>query len=203
MDKKKPQIPFRLRFARRKNIRQITTDESKLGAEKSGATRYLIMKSLRAPARLLNRIPASTRPPTSHIAKKRKAWGVLGALILVAIVACSQTARKGYRAAGQSVETAAKDTSNAIRADASAADRWVSDKTAHSSSADNETSAKVAEVLLSDPQIETTDLTVDTAGNVVTLHGSIASEVENQRAEQIARNVLGSVYEVDDQLKVG
>jgi len=205
MDKKRFQIRLRIPFVRkRKSIRELTTDESKLGMEKSGATFGLIMKSLRAPKRMLiNRGPYSTSKRLNPEGKRKPVLVVAVVLVVIAIVASSQMARNAYRAVGRRANAAANATSNSVHTAASDVDHWVSNKADHYNRFDNETSDRVAKAVLADPQIDARDLSVETNGNIVILHGHVGSEVENQRAEQIARAVLGLSYAVDDKLEVG
>ena len=135
--------------------------------------------------------------------KKAQPWILTAALACLAIAGCSQEARNDYKAAGSSVTTAAKDAEKAVDADAVATGQSFADATDSTAKANHDTSARVKQALLDSPDIETTDLKVDTNGRTVTLHGGVQTEEQNQRAEQLARELLGSAYTVEDQLKVG
>ena len=194
MDKKRPQFPFRLPFVlTRKNLRQVSTDESQLGAQKSGVKLDIILRSLRGPR-------WSAR--NDKITTKTKAWAAVFALVIVAILCYVPLSKRGFRAAGRGVETAAKGAGNAISKDASAAGNWLSDKADHGDEASNDLSEKVADALKSDTRISISELSVETVRNVVTLRGTIENEDQNQRAEHIARTAAGSDYQIEDQLKV-
>jgi osmotically-inducible protein OsmY len=121
---------------------------------------------------------------------------------VLSVAGCTQSARSDYGAAGSNAATAAKDAEKGIVADATAAGHTITGAVDNTSKVNNQTSAKVKQAILDAPDIETTDLTVDTNGRTVTLHGSVLTEVQNQRAEQLARSVLGSAYYVNDQLAV-
>ena len=126
----------------------------------------------------------------------------MAVLAALTICGCSQDARKDYGAAGSNAANAAKETGKAIDADASAVGRSISDAANSSSSTNDQTSSRVKQAILDSPNIEATDLVVNTVDRTVTLSGSVQTEEQNQEAEHIARRLLGPVYTVDDQLKV-
>jgi len=61
--------------------------------------------------------------------------------------------------------------------------------------------AKVKTQFVSEDALDGSDINVDTDNNVVTLHGTVASERGRQRAVEIARSTKG-VQRVDDKLSV-
>jgi osmotically-inducible protein OsmY len=127
---------------------------------------------------------------------------VCTAIAGIIITGCTDEARTDYSDAGSKTAIAAKDTGKAIVADATAAAHSVAGEIDNASRANNQTSAKVKRAILDATDIETTELSVDTNGSKVTLHGSVVTEVQNQRAEQLARSVVGPNYTVDDKLAV-
>jgi len=132
-----------------------------------------------------------------------------GPLVLIAAIAgislfgCSQETRNDYHAAGSSVADAAKDTGKAIDADAKDVERSIADAGSSVQRANRETSARVRRAILDAPDIVATDLVVETKERNVTLRGIVETEVQNQSAEHIVRDLLGPAYTVDDQLTIG
>jgi osmotically-inducible protein OsmY len=126
--------------------------------------------------------------------KQKELWVVVLGLTLLMLSGCGPEAK-------QDVDKA--DT--AIKTDAAAASKSISDATANTKKAlsNDETSATVKQALLTAKDLTTTNLLVDTNGKKVTLHGSVPTGDQKKRAEQIAKTQLGSGYTVVDQLKVG
>lgn len=61
--------------------------------------------------------------------------------------------------------------------------------------------ARVRTVLMNDPEVSATQISVATSGGVVTISGSVDSPAEADRAVQLARSVEG-VREVQSSLQV-
>jgi len=119
---------------------------------------------------------------------------VLGAgFVLMVMNGCSPQAKQDV-----------SDADTAIKTEGAAASKSISDATANSKKAlsNDETSATVKQALLTAKDLTTANLLVDTDGKKVTLHGSVPTADQKKRAEEIAKNLLGSDYKVDIQLKV-
>jgi len=146
---------------------------------------------------------------------KKSRWLLASIAAVLAIGGCTDQAKQDYSAAGTDAANAAKETGKAISEDASKAGasfKSGADKAGQSLSAaaagakkalsNDETSASVQQALLAAKDLKTTNLKVDTTGTLVTLHGSVPTDDQKRRAEEIAKGVLGSTYTLDDQLKV-
>lgn len=122
-------------------------------------------------------------------------WGLAG---------CTQTARNDYTAVGANLKEAAKDTALAIETDADHAKQTVQEHLRNIPKAEqnSEVSSRVQSAI-SDQDLQIRGLTVDAHDQVVTLRGTIGSEVENQVAEKAARQAAGDDYSIDDKLEVG
>ncbi len=123
-------------------------------------------------------------------------------LAALTMTGCSLEARSEYRSAGFKAEAAGHDAGKAIGTDAKLVGHSIADAWNHAGNGDDKTSARIRNAIVTAPDIQTSDLKVCTNGSMVTLRGSVATEVQNQSAEHIARATLGRAYKVDDQLRV-
>ena len=205
MTKKRTSFPFSIKFVSKiKSLRRSTTDDTKLGARKSGATLDQILRSLRSPSRRLNNrmAPAEVATPDRTKANNRVA-GVIALIVFVVIVGCTQMARNGFRDVGKTIHSAANEAGRSFSGRNSSTNRAVADRADRTSPSNREISDRVEQALLEDDHLGLSDLSVETAGGVVTLRGKVISEVQNQRAEHIARATVGTGYTVDDLLVIG
>jgi hyperosmotically inducible periplasmic protein len=105
--------------------------------------------------------------------------GVLSAVALLALGACSPSDREQARSdANRAAQTARTETSKAAAGAEKALD-------------DAALTTKVKTALLADPQVKGTQINVDSNNGIVTLSGSVATASEKMRAEQLAHNVDG------------
>ena len=125
---------------------------------------------------------------------------ICAGLVLVA-AGCDQ--KHPAQSAGQAIDRAADTAGKKIdraSAEASAATRDVAAKTANAVD-DAALTAKVKAALFAEPGLKTLQIDVATRDAVVTLAGSVDSEVLRQRAVQIAGSLSG-VSQVVDKLVV-
>ena len=115
---------------------------------------------------------------------------------------CSEGAHQKFGSAGSHLASAAKETGLAVSEDVSKAGHSVADSVDITSRTNDDLSDRIQDALLKSKQINTRGLSVSTSGQLVVLRGEVGSEIENQQAEHIAREVAGNGYSVDDQLKV-
>jgi hyperosmotically inducible protein len=105
--------------------------------------------------------------------------GVLSAVALVALGACSPSDREQARTdTNRATQTARTETSKAV----AGAEKALDDATL---------TTKVKTALLADSQVKGTQINVDSNNGIVTLSGSVATKSEKMRAEQLAQNVDG------------
>ena len=128
---------------------------------------------------------------------------VVGFSVFVVILGCTQMARNGFRSAGQTIHSAANEAGRSFSGRNSSTNRAVADRADRTSPSNREISDRVEQALLEDDHLGLSDLSVETAGGVVMLRGKVISEVQNQRAEHIARATVGTGYTVDDLLVIG
>jgi len=107
----------------------------------------------------------------------------------------------------QSQHDANADADNAgasLKREAQSAEKSLSTSTAGARKelANDATSAKVKEALMSANGLDTGDLKVDTIDNVVTLHGMIPTKEQKKRADTISKGVLGPDYKLIDKLVI-
>jgi hyperosmotically inducible periplasmic protein len=96
----------------------------------------------------------------------------LSVAVALALAACSSTPKQGSSSGG----TSDKSTTSEIKQDSK--DSWLT--------------TKVKSALAADVGLKTlTGINVDSEGSVVTLKGSVDTEANKRRAEQIARGVEG------------
>ncbi len=143
--------------------------------------------------------PAEVATPDRTKANNRVA-GVIALIVFVVIVGCTQMARNGFRDVGKTIHSAANEAGRSFSGRNSSTNRAVADRT---STPNREISDRVEQALLEDDHLGLSDLSVEMAGGVVTLRGKVISEVQNQRAEHIARATVGTGYTVDDLLVIG
>jgi hyperosmotically inducible periplasmic protein len=120
-----------------------------------------------------------------HWTVSRKLWGIMAAFALVSLVACT---RENAEQAAQTVENVTEKAERRLERAAAVFD-------------DATVTAKVKTALLSEPQLKSLAIDVDTAKNVVSLNGTVESEQARADAERIARQVDG-VKEVKNNLQV-
>jgi len=129
---------------------------------------------------------------------------------------CTPEAREKYDAAGDSAAAATQKTADAAATDAAktgqavekgaeAAGEAVENAAENTAKlADNgQTTLAVKNALLTAKDLKTNNLNVDTKGSQVILRGSVPSEDQKKRAEDITKGLVGSTYTVVNQLTVG
>jgi len=147
--------------------------------------------------------PMEAGPATAGINLNQVGLRILVPIVaVITLTGCSPEARRDYSAAGSSVATAAKDTGKAIGADAKAVGHSVANAANGTTDPNDDTTKRIKKAILDAPDIQTNDLVVEADDRKVTLRGTVQSEIQNQLAEHLARRLLGSAYEVDDQLQV-
>jgi hyperosmotically inducible periplasmic protein len=105
----------------------------------------------------------------------------LSAALALALAACSSDGNKSSSSSGGTSGSATSDISQATK--------------------DSALTAKVKSALAADVGLSTLKIDVDSAGNTVTLKGTVDSADKKQRAEEVARKVDG-VATVRNQLAV-
>jgi osmotically-inducible protein OsmY len=128
---------------------------------------------------------------------------------------CTPEAREKYDSAGEAAGEATKRTGDAVATDAAktgqavekgaeAAGEAVKDAGQNAAKAvDNgQTTLAVKNALLTAKDLETKDLNVDTKDNKVILRGSVPTEEQKKRAEEVAKGLVGKDMTVDNQLAV-
>jgi hyperosmotically inducible protein len=118
-------------------------------------------------------------------------------IIALGLVACD--GEPSAQSAGKSIDQAAEKTVDAVK-DAS---KSVKDETVKMGDAmvDTAITAKVKAVILAEPGLNVLDIGVDTKDNITTLTGSIDSQQNRKKVEEITNTVEG-VKRVDNQLLV-
>jgi len=115
----------------------------------------------------------------------RKRWGVVAALALLSLVACT---RENAERAAKTVEHVTEQAERRLERAAAVFD-------------DATVTAKVKTALLAQPQLKSLAIDVDTSKNVVSLNGTVESEQARADAERLVRQVEG-VKEVKNNLQV-
>lgn len=151
----------------------------------------------------------------------------LAALLGVGILSgCSQEAREKYDAAGEKASEATKQTGDAMATDAAKTGEAVkegAEKTGQAvantaeagaqavkNTAENtakavdngQTTLAVKNALLTAKDLKTANLNVDTKDKQVILRGSVPTEDQKKRAEEIAKGLVGAGFTVTNQLTV-
>lgn len=139
----------------------------------------------------------------------------LAAVLAVGLAGCTQEARQKYDAAGEKLEqgvektgeavaTDAKETGEAVQQGVENAGEAIEDAAADTKqAADNSLmTGKVKNAILTANDLEAKDLNVDTVDKKIVLRGSVPTEEQKKRAEQIAKTQAGNDYTVDNQLTV-
>jgi len=128
---------------------------------------------------------------------------LLAIFACVALSGCSQEARKEYSDAGSNAATALKDTGQAIGADAKVVKHSISESTKHGGNESDHVSASVKQSLETTPNLQITNLKVETNDGNVTLTGGVPTMIQKERAEHVAKAVVGSAFVIDNQLEIG
>jgi osmotically-inducible protein OsmY len=127
------------------------------------------------------------------------AAGVLGAL-----AGCTPQGRSAYQNADQSSSGKAEKILGAAKIDANATvgDLKKDAGSSKSSFADEEMALKVKSALGSADGLDTSKLTVNHTGKLITLTGSVPTASEKKQADKIASGITGSTYQLKDKLTV-
>lgn len=128
---------------------------------------------------------------------------------------CTPEAREKYDAAGDSISQGAQKTGDAVATDAKktgeavekgaeAAGKAVENAAENTAKlADNgQTTLVVKQAILGAKDLHSANLNVDTKDKQVILRGSVPTESEKKRAEEIARGVAGTEYTITNQLTI-
>lgn len=117
---------------------------------------------------------------------------------------CTEQSRQQYDQAGENIGQAAQRTGDAVETDAKVAGEHIENTAENAArAADNaETTFKVKNAIVAAENLDSSDINVDTVENKVVLKGSVPSQAEKDRAEQIAKGVVGQEHTVDNQLTV-
>ena len=135
----------------------------------------------------------------------------IGAIAALLLAGCSQQAKEDLSQAGDSASNAAKHTGDAVATDTKKAGEAVSEagtaaveatKDAAANVEDATMTPKVKTALLNAAGLETKDINVETANNMITLKGSVPDEKQKKQAETVAKGVAGSEYKVTNDLMI-
>ncbi|MDR3691781.1 MAG: BON domain-containing protein [Fimbriimonas sp.] len=129
-------------------------------------------------------------------------WAFIMALAVITAAGCTHSASDHYGSTRSNATDAIEDTGKGIASDPKAAGHTISEVANITSYDIDQTSARVERAILGAPDIHTCDLTVSTDDDDIVLRGRVATEVENESAEHLARAVAGPEFAVDDQLRV-
>ena len=140
---------------------------------------------------------------------------VLGLVVLLTgLVIGSEDGRKALGSAGTNLRQAASDTGDAFHAGASTAGATLTSDAKSVSSAVfgahkvDEASLvpdpgrKVYSALMSHPELGMSRLKIEMNSNVLTLIGVVPTELQNQNAQKLARQVAGDQFSINDKLIV-
>lgn len=106
---------------------------------------------------------------------------------------------------GQAVKEGAEKTGEAVKEGAEATGKAITNAAENTAKvADNgQTTLAVKNAILLSKDLHSSNLNVDTKDKAVILRGSVPTESEKKRAEEIAKGVVGNGYTVTNQLTVG
>ena len=136
------------------------------------------------------------------------------ALVLSAMIGCSQQSKDEYSAAGNDVKSAAQKTGEAISNDTKKAGeefkgsdvgKSLSQATEKTKVAleNDKVSADVTHAIGESKDIQVSNLKVDTSGKQVTLQGIVPTAAQKTVAEHLAKTACGNGCVVADKLTVG
>lgn len=158
--------------------------------------------------------------------RKNLLIGALAAVLGIGLTGCTPQARQEYDAAGDKIAQGANATGEAIKTDADKTGEAIEKGAANAGEAvenatkgaaeavenagkevgeeaDNaQTTLAVKNAILSADNIDATDLNVDTEDKTVFLRGSVPNAQAKQRAESIAKNLVGTKYTIKNELTV-
>ena len=142
--------------------------------------------------------------------KKITLMALVTVVMGVGIVGCTPQAREQYSEAGQKAGEATAKTGEAVKTDAAVTGEVVKDKAEEAGrAAENATmTGRVRSAIDEAKSLTIHDLDVDTIGvdaghRKVVLKGKAVDEAAKKRAEDIAKNVAGPDWQVDNQIVVG
>lgn len=158
--------------------------------------------------------------------RKNLLIGALAAVLGIGLTGCTPQARQEYDAAGDQIAKGADKTGEAIKTDADKTGEAIEEGAKNAGEAvenaskgavkavenagkevgeeaDNaQTTLAVKNAILSADNIDATNLNVDTEEKTVYLRGSVPNAQAKQRAESIAKNLVGTKYTIKNELAV-
>jgi osmotically-inducible protein OsmY len=125
-------------------------------------------------------------------------------LATMGLTGCTKEGQEKYGEAGDAASTAVKKTGDAAATDAAVTGEKAKEAGKEATKAvDNSgVTLKVKNALLTASDLKTSDLNVDTVDNTVHLKGSVQTEDQKKRAEEIAKGLVGDKMTVSNELTV-
>ncbi len=148
-------------------------------------------------------------------AANRISWAAALAAAVAVIGGCSPESQDDYKTAGNDLGSAAHAAGQGINTDTRGARQEIEEGTRRAAQSfsketsnagaaleNDKTSATLKMVLEWRRDLHLTNLKVDASGHEVTLEGVAPTHGQVWQAEQVAKNVLGPTFTVDNQLTV-